>query len=240
MDEPLGALDAELRESMRAEIKRLHIAQHATTVYVTHDQVEAMAMSDRIVVMSDAEVQQVGTPGQVYYDPANLFVARFIGSPGMNLVPGRLEGDAVRIPGADNRVPLPPAYRQSAPAALAATGNDQVIIGFRPESTTVSAEGELAGEVYAVDMLGSYKILHTSVDGGDENIVHVRAERQASYPIGSPVRFTVDPRMVRFFEPASERAIQGEAIEPRAEIGWDTIPEELLGELIPSHSEAGR
>ena len=81
MDEPLGALDAEFRESMRAEIKRLHISQHATTVYVTHDQVEAMAMADRIVVMSAAEVQQVGTPAEVYYDPANLFVARFIGSP---------------------------------------------------------------------------------------------------------------------------------------------------------------
>ncbi len=109
-------------------------------------------MSDRIVVMSDAEVQQVGTPGQVYYDPANLFVARFIGSPGMNLVPGRLEGDAVRIPGADNRVPLPLAYRQSVPAALAAAGSDQVTIGFRPEATTVSAAGGLVGEVYAVDM----------------------------------------------------------------------------------------
>jgi multiple sugar transport system ATP-binding protein len=239
MDEPLGALDAELRESMRAEIKRLHIAQHATTVYVTHDQVEAMAMSDRIVVMSDAEVQQVGTPGQVYYDPANLFVARFIGSPGMNLAPGRLEGDAVRIPGADNRVPLPPGYRQSVPAALAAAGSDQVTIGFRPEATSVHADGSLVGEVYAVDMLGSYKILHTSVDGSDENIVHVRADRLASYAIGSPVRFSIDPRMVRFFEPASGKAIESEAIEPVAEIGWDTIPEDLLGELIPSHSEAG-
>ena len=87
---------------MRAEIKRLHIAQHATTVYVTHDQVEAMAMSDRIVVMSAAEVQQVGTPAEVYYDPANLFVARFIGSPGMNLLQGQLDGDAVRFLGADN------------------------------------------------------------------------------------------------------------------------------------------
>lgn len=239
MDEPLGALDAELRESMRAEIKRLHIAQHATTVYVTHDQVEAMAMSDRIVVMSDAEVQQVGTPAEVYYNPANLFVARFIGSPGMNLVPGRLEGDEVRIPGTDNRVPLPPGYRQSASAALAAAGSDQVTIGFRPEATTVSADGGLVGEVYAVDMLGSYKILHTSVDGSDENIIHVRADRLATYPIGAPVRFSIDPRMVRFFEPAGGKAIQGEAIEPVAQIGWDTIPEELLGDLIPSASEAG-
>lgn len=240
MDEPLGALDAELRESMRAEIKRLHIAQHATTIYVTHDQVEAMAMSDRIVVMSDAEVQQVGTPAEVYYDPANLFVARFIGSPGMNLVQGRLEGEGVRIPGEGNVVPLPPAYGNAVPAALAAAGSDQVIVGFRPEAATASPTGELHGEVYAVDLYGSYKILHTNIGGDEENIVHVRAERQASFPLGSPVRFTIDPRMVRFFDPASQKAIRGEAMAPPAEIGWDTIPEELLGELIPSPSEAGQ
>ena len=105
MDEPLGALDAEFRQTMRAEIKQLHIDQHATTVYVTHDQVEAMAMGDRIVVMSDAEIQQVGTPAEVYYDPANLFVARFIGSPGMNLVPGEISGGSHPFPG-DNRMPL--------------------------------------------------------------------------------------------------------------------------------------
>jgi multiple sugar transport system ATP-binding protein len=239
MDEPLGALDAELRESMRAEIKRLHIAQHATTVYVTHDQVEAMAMSDRIVVMSDAEVQQVGTPAEVYYDPANLFVARFIGSPGMNLAPGRLEGEGVRIPGEGNVVPLPPAYRYTVPAALAAAGTDEVIVGFRPEAAAASPTGELRGQVYAVDLHGSYKILHTNIGGDDENIVHVRAERQAAFSLGSPVRFTIDPRMVRFFEPESQKAIRGEAVEPPAAIGWDTIPEELLGELIPSQSEAG-
>jgi multiple sugar transport system ATP-binding protein len=240
MDEPLGALDAELRESMRAEIKRLHIAQHATTVYVTHDQIEAMAMSDRIVVMSDAEVQQVGTPAQVYYDPANLFVARFIGSPGMNLVAGRLDGGQVRMAGADNRAPLPPGYSRSAPAALAAAGTDEVVVGFRPEAAAVNETGSVAGEVYAVDMHGSYKMLHISIDGSDEAIVHVRADRQVSYPIGSTVRFNLDPRMVRFFEPTSQKAIPSEAVEPQAQIGWDTIPEELLGELIPSHSEAGQ
>ena len=98
MDEPLGALDTEFREAMRAEIKRLHLAQQATTVYVTHDQVEAMAMGDRIVVMSAAAVQQIGTPAQVYHNPANLFVANFIGSPGMNLVSGKY-ADGVRPPG---------------------------------------------------------------------------------------------------------------------------------------------
>ena len=86
MDEPLGALDADFRETMRAEIKALHVAQKATTVYVTHDQIEAMAMGDRIVVMSNAAVQQIGTPADVYHNPTNLFVANFIGSPGMNLV----------------------------------------------------------------------------------------------------------------------------------------------------------
>ncbi|MCX7751195.1 MAG: ABC transporter ATP-binding protein, partial [Candidatus Bipolaricaulota bacterium] len=146
MDEPLGALDAELRESMRAEIKQLHIQQHATTVYVTHDQVEAMAMSDRIVVMSAAEVQQVGTPAQVYYDPANLFVARFIGSPGMNLLDGRIEGDRIRLPGVNNAIPIPPAYRPG----LQALGSPEVIVGFRPEAAALSTEnGALGGEVYA-------------------------------------------------------------------------------------------
>ncbi|NLH08156.1 MAG: ABC transporter ATP-binding protein, partial [Chloroflexi bacterium] len=107
MDEPLGALDAEFRESMRAEIKQLHIDQNATTVYVTHDQVEAMAMGDRIVVMSNAEIQQVGTPAEVYHDPANLFVAQFIGSPGMNLVKGHYIGGQVIMPGDNNRYNVP-------------------------------------------------------------------------------------------------------------------------------------
>ena len=148
MDEPLGALDAEMRESMRAEIKRLHIAAHATTVYVTHDQVEAMAMGDRIVVMSAAEVQQVGTPAQVYYDPANLFVARFIGSPGMNLITGQVEGDALRLIGADNTVPIPPAYALTVPGGKDTSG--AVIVGFRPEAAVVRDTGRMGGEVYAV------------------------------------------------------------------------------------------
>jgi multiple sugar transport system ATP-binding protein len=213
MDEPLGALDAELRESMRAEIKQLHLAQHATTVYVTHDQVEAMAMSDRIVVMSAAEVQQIGTPAQVYYDPANLFVARFIGSPGMNLLPGRIDGDRVQLPSRNNTIAIPASYR----SVLAATGGD-VIVGFRPEAAAISGNGgSLGGEVYAVDMHGSYKLLHVSVGEGEEaSIVHIRSDRMAPYSIGSPVRFDIDPEMVRFFDPKSERAIGRGMASPAA------------------------
>ena len=91
MDEPIGALDAKLREDMRAELKRLHIENGTTSVYVTHDQVEAMTLADRVAVMNDGVLQQVGTPSEVYLHPANLFVAQFVGSPVMNILPARCE-----------------------------------------------------------------------------------------------------------------------------------------------------
>jgi multiple sugar transport system ATP-binding protein len=201
MDEPLGALDAEFRETMRAEIKRLHIEQHATSVYVTHDQIEAMAMGDRIVVMSDAVVQQIGTPAQVYHDPANLFVARFIGSPGMNLLKGHYGGGAVRLrEGVVYQVPA-----EWAPALDRALGGEgDVILGFRPEATTVHSEG-LPATVYATDLLGGYTVLHLEI--GDHEIVHARASRETHYPIGTPVHFALNPAMVRFFDPKTELAI---------------------------------
>ncbi len=205
MDEPLGALDAELRESMRAEIKNLHLAQHATTVYVTHDQIEAMAMGDRIVVMSDAEVQQVGSPAEVYYDPANLFVARFIGSPGMNLVNGRFAEGLLRLSGT-NRYAVPPAWKQVLARAL--EGREEVILGFRPEAAHVNPNGALAGEVYATEMHGGYTVLHVNVN--ENEIVHIRSDRQASPAIGTPVRFDLDPEMVRFFDPRTEVAVRRE------------------------------
>jgi multiple sugar transport system ATP-binding protein len=205
MDEPLGALDAELRESMRAEIKNLHIAQHATTVYVTHDQIEAMAMGDRIVVMSSAEVQQVGTPVDVYYNPANLFVARFIGSPGMNLVRGEYSEGTVALDGS-GRFAVPPAWRRSLEESLG--GRREVVVGFRPEAARVTPGGALAGEVYATDMYGGHTVLHVRVRG--EEIVHIRSDRQSSYSMGTPVRFDVDPETVRFFHPQTEAAVRPE------------------------------
>jgi multiple sugar transport system ATP-binding protein len=206
MDEPLGALDAELRESMRAEIKNLHIAQHATTVYVTHDQVEAMAMGDRIVVMSKAEVQQIGTPTDVYYNPANLFVARFIGSPGMNLVKGSYDGGTLSIAG-NGRYSVPAPWQK--PLADALGGQKDAIMGFRPEAAHVSAGGAVAGEVYATDMYGGHTVLHVKIT--EDEIVHIRSDRQTSYPMGTPVHFDIDPDMVRFFNPRTEAAVRREA-----------------------------
>jgi len=208
MDEPLGALDAEFRETMRAEIKRLHILQHATTVYVTHDQIEAMAMGDRIVVMSDAEVQQVGTPSEVYHTPTNLFVARFIGSPGMNLVTGHYSDGQVVLPGADNRYAAPPEWKAPLAAQAAVGERGEVILGFRPESARLTPDGALGGEVYSSDMHGAYTMLHVNLNQSD--IVHIRSNRLVAYPMGARIRFDIDPQMTRFFNPVTEAALRPE------------------------------
>jgi multiple sugar transport system ATP-binding protein len=199
MDEPLGALDAEFRESMRAEIKQLHLDQEATTVYVTHDQVEAMAMSDRIVVMSNAEIQQVGSPADVYYDPSNLFVARFIGSPGMNLVSGRLEDGELHLP-RGNRLPLSATWQTTL-----AGSDGQIIAGFRPEAAEITDDGTLAGEIYASELYGAYMMLHVNMD--EDTIVHIRGDRLARTEIGDTIRFNLKPEMVRFFDRQRETAI---------------------------------
>ena len=201
MDEPLSNLDAKLRVQMRTEIKRLHQRLRTTSVYVTHDQIEAMAMGDRIVVMSAAEVQQVGTPAEVYHDPANLFVARFIGSPGMNLLRGHYAGGAVHLR-EDVIYQVPGDWVPVLDGVLGGEGD--VILGFRPEAATVNSEG-LPASVYATDLLGGYTMLHLEI--GNHEIVHARAGRETHYPIGTPVRFALDPAMVRFFDPTTEQAI---------------------------------
>ena len=148
-DEPLSNLDAQLRSQMRIEIKRLHQRLKTTTVYVTHDQVEAMTMADRIVVMRDGHILQVGTPTDLYENPVDVFTARFIGSPSMNLVPGRKNGHG---------------------AELSAGGD--LLIGIRPHDLTALASDEKAedglvlnGTVTAVEPLGPETLVHLDVDG---------------------------------------------------------------------------
>ena len=221
MDEPIGALDADARETMRAEIKQFHQELNATTIYVTHDQVEAMAMSDRIVVMSEAVVQQVGTPAEVYYKPANLFVARFIGSPGMNLVPCHLGDGAVHLNG-ENRCPLSPEWRAVAQEELGVEGD--VVLGFRPEAARIADSGKLAAEVYATEMYGAYTMLHLQIE---ETVLHIRGERGLNYPIGEVVRFDIDPDMVRLFDPKTEKALRR---APGA--GPDNQDVDLSGEVL--------
>ncbi|MCA9835949.1 MAG: ABC transporter ATP-binding protein [Trueperaceae bacterium] len=206
MDEPLGALDAEFRETMRAEIKRLHLEQNATTVYVTHDQIEAMAMGDKIVVMSAAEIQQAGTPLEVYYDPANLFVARFIGSPGMNLVEGSYSEGKIKL-GDANIYCVPQDWRASLDTTI---GTGEVVVGFRPEAVQFSAQGQLGSSVYANDLHGSYSMLHLELI--KDNIVNARADRRDRHQMGDSIKFDIDPEQVRFFDPKTEKALQKVAL----------------------------
>jgi multiple sugar transport system ATP-binding protein len=217
MDEPLGALDADFREQMRAEIKRLHISQQATSVYVTHDQVEAMAMADRIVVMSRAAVQQIGTPAEVYFDPANLFVANFIGSPGMNLVTGQFAEGIVHLPGGQ-QYRVPEEWKDAITQQLGRQGGDtehrQVVVGFRPEAGQLAPDGELgdtigdtvAVEVYAVDMNGSDVLLYLTLD--EHTLIRIRVDRSVRAPLGTKINMRIDPNYVRFFDAKTEAALK--------------------------------
>lgn len=145
-DEPLSALDAKLRVQMRAELSKLHDNLQSTMIYVTHDQVEAMTMGDRIVVMLDGRIQQVGTPDEVYHQPANLFVAGFVGSPPMNFSPGRLEAAEGRVwfVSRDLRLPLLPEQAEAVRPFI----NDDLVLGIRAE------------DIHAEEVRGSEQFVH--------------------------------------------------------------------------------
>ncbi|HWA13459.1 MAG TPA: ABC transporter ATP-binding protein [Burkholderiales bacterium] len=164
MDEPIGALDAKLREEMRTELKRLHIENEATTVYVTHDQVEAMSMADKIAIMNEGVLQQVGTPTEVYQHPANLFVAQFIGSPIMNVVNGAVrpanDGTQVILGEDDASLVFP---RQLHPMIVERRhAEDELAIGVRPEGVLVErvqTPGYLPVEAHIIEPLGPFDIV---------------------------------------------------------------------------------
>jgi multiple sugar transport system ATP-binding protein len=189
-DEPLSNLDAKLRVQMRSEIKQNHQRLRTTTVYVTHDQIEAMTMADRIVVMHDGAVEQVGTPLELYDAPANLFVAGFIGSPAMNVLPGTVQGGAF-VAGEGTRIPLP------RPAA----DGGRVMLGIRPEHLRLDPEG-LAAEIITVEPTGSETQVHLRLAGQD--VVGVFRERIAARP-GEALRVSGDPERLHLFDAASGR-----------------------------------
>jgi multiple sugar transport system ATP-binding protein len=167
MDEPLSNLDARLRAQMRTEIARIQRMTRVTTIYVTHDQVEAMTMGDKVAVMNRGELQQFGTPRALYDEPANIFVASFIGSPPMNLVEGRIEADgrgvALRLGG--QRVSLPESLGARKPALVHYAGKT-VVVGIRPESL-VPAAGQgavIPGTVAVAEDLGASILVHLDID----------------------------------------------------------------------------
>jgi multiple sugar transport system ATP-binding protein len=194
LDEPLSNLDAQLRAETRAELKRLHATFATTTIYVTHDQTEAMTLSDRIAVLRSGLLQQLGTPDEIYRQPANRFVAGFVGSPGMNFVPGRVEDGRVRLPGLD--LPVVPL-----------AGARDVLVGVRPEHIEVDAGGDGRGEVYAVELLGS-EALVVFLWGGVR--VTARAPASCRLQAGESVTFRVRPEEVLLFDPVSGARIASE------------------------------
>jgi multiple sugar transport system ATP-binding protein len=195
-DEPLSNLDAKLRVAMRTEIKELHQRLKTTTIYVTHDQIEAMTLADRIVVMHDGRVEQVGAPLELYDRPQNLFVAGFIGSPAMNFLNGTIR--------ANGRLEFEGASGMRLPLLRAPPGSDgrRVIYGIRPEHFVISDDGTEA-EVLVVEPTGSE--LQIAAKLGGEEIVAVFRERHNFKP-GDKIRLNADPRVAHLFNaPSGER-----------------------------------
>jgi multiple sugar transport system ATP-binding protein len=195
-DEPLSNLDAKLRVAMRTEIKELHQRLKTTTVYVTHDQIEAMTMADRIVVMHDGLVEQVGAPLELYDRPQNLFVAGFIGSPAMNFIKGAIRCNGrLEFEGANGvRLPLV--------AAPPASDGNPVVYGIRPEHFVLADDGAEA-EVQVVEPTGSE--LQIAAKFGGDDIIAVFRERHDFKP-GDKIRLKPDPRLAHLFdEPSGKR-----------------------------------
>ena len=206
MDEPLSNLDAKLRVQTRAEILRLQRRLGTTTIYVTHDQVEAMTMGDRIAVMRDGLLQQVGRPQDLYNHPVNLFVAAFIGSPAMNFATTRTEGEALML----GRAKLELVDRAARAAAQRPRGSE-LVIGFRPEDLRV-LDGQVDGMVRiparidVVEYLGHEHLIHAQAEG-HELVALIPSDRTLNS--GDDVDFGVPVEKLHLFDPESEASLVG-------------------------------
>jgi multiple sugar transport system ATP-binding protein len=194
-DEPLSNLDAKLRVAMRTEIKELHQRLKTTTVYVTHDQIEAMTMADRIVVMHDGNVEQIGAPLNLYDNPANLFVAGFIGSPAMNFIPGKLGQGSEFVADGGFTVPLP-----RRPEGL---DGKALVLGIRPEHFHPSPDG-IPVEVHVVEPTGSETLL--SVKAGTQDLLCVFRERVLPKP-GETIHIRPEDNVLHLFDQATGQRI---------------------------------
>lgn len=211
MDEPLSNLDAKLRNQMRAEIIKLRHRINTTFIYVTHDQTEAMTLGDRIVIMKDGEVQQIGTPQDVFNNPVNTFVAGFIGMPQMNMFEGKLtkvnNKYVVRVNGAE----ITPSEEKQANLLKNNVGEQDVIVGARPEHISLNnVEGSmLKGTVDVSEMMGSSVHLHINSDGKDCIIIVPTLELHGdTFKNGSTVEFTFAPNAVHLFDPNTGKNLE--------------------------------
>jgi multiple sugar transport system ATP-binding protein len=201
MDEPIGALDAKLREEMRTELKRLHLENEQTTVYVTHDQVEAMSLADRIAIMNEGVLQQVGSPTEVYQHPVNLFVAQFVGSPVMNITKTRLQANDTHMTvllGGEAAFDFP----QELLGQLARAGHtdQEVTLGVRPEGVLVARQ-ETSGfapvEAHIIEPLGAYDIVDLKVG---QQLLRARTAAGFVGEAGDTVWARLDASQTHFFD----------------------------------------
>jgi ABC-type sugar transport system ATPase subunit len=202
MDEPLSNLDAKLRLHMRGELKRFQRDLATTSIYVTHDQAEAMTLADRVAIMSKGVLQQLGPPKEVYRNPANMFVAGFLGSPPMNFfsLDVHQDGGSTALTAKDIRYPVPDAWLPD----LAAASGRRVVLGVRPEHVVVSrapADGALPAEVYVVEDLGNELLVDARVDG---QAAVARVANADAPAIGDRIWLTFSPANAYLFDPETE------------------------------------
>jgi len=193
-DEPLSNLDAQLRVQMRVEIKRLQQELGTTSLYVTHDQVEAMTLADRLIVMNAGNVDQIGRPLDLYEQPATAFVAGFIGSPAMNLVPGRLDRNSIAT--ADAVLPI---------AVPNGAQDRRVLVGLRPEHLDLASDGPLALRIELLERLGADTILHGRLSDGVR--MTARTPGHFAPPLGDTARFAIRPERIHLFDPETGRRL---------------------------------
>jgi multiple sugar transport system ATP-binding protein len=201
LDEPLSNLDAELRVSMRAELTALHDRLGATMIHVTHDQVEAMTMADRIVVLRAGKVEQVDTPLNLFNRPANLFVAGFIGAPGMNLWPGEATGDGrVRLDAGPVLSHPGPAQRKGA----------RMTVGLRPQHLALAGEGAITATVGLIEALGAETVVHGTLTDGGARVLAV-LPGQLALDKGDTVRLGHAPAALHLFDAEGQRLAGADA-----------------------------
>ena len=200
MDEPLSNLDAKLRVSMRAHIKHLHHDLGVTTIYVTHDQIEAMTLADRVVVMSKAEIQQIGTPEAIYNDPNNLFVAGFIGSPAMNLVKGKLANGTFEAQSEAYNIRIP---------GFGQLTQDNIVLGVRAEDMSVVAPeaAQIVGNVFSFELLGDATTVTLKLD---DQFITAKSGKSFRASMGERSGFAVKTERCYLFDGKTQNRMRGE------------------------------
>jgi multiple sugar transport system ATP-binding protein len=191
MDEPLSNLDAKLRESLRVELKHIQKVQNSTTIFVTHDQIEALTMADRIAVLDHGRILQIGTPKDIYDRPATTFVAQLVGTPRINLLPTERHAEGLVVTGSAIHLPAP-----------AAGVPDHLLLGVRPEDVRMHAEGAHEGSVVLIEPLGVETIVH--IRSGERTLLSVIAGT-SSAAIGQTVRFNLAAERVHLFNMEGQR-----------------------------------